>query len=42
MARFYLDENLPEYLVICLQELGHDAVSTLQLGLTRSSVLAAI
>lgn len=31
MARFYLDENLPEYLVICLQDLGHDAVSTTQL-----------
>jgi predicted nuclease of predicted toxin-antitoxin system len=32
VARFYLDENLPEYLVICLQELGHDAVSTTQVG----------
>jgi predicted nuclease of predicted toxin-antitoxin system len=32
VARFYLDENLPEYLVACLRDLGHDAVSTTQLG----------
>jgi len=31
-GRFYLDENLPHRLAARLDELGHDAVSTDQLG----------